>query len=192
VAVAPVETQPVVEVVPDKTPPVVEVSPVSGAPVARPAADAPAGSATCESLPETRPANEPILLPPPGPAALTVAPTPEETGFNPETGQILDADKFQEWQRGQQLERERQSSAQPAPSVYALFDRARRELKAWVDSAENERLIAQGNVGAVLRHPAVQRLIRTYQPYGQEIERKLWQHLVLLVDNRRKFHASRT
>jgi hypothetical protein len=113
-------------------------------------------------------------------------------GYNPETGQILDRQKFNQWQRAQQLRKQQEvQSAQPTVSVYEALLRARRDLHQWVDAEQNQDLIRAGNLDAIRGDSIVQGLVQSYQGYGPIMLDKLWKHLELLVENRRKFLAAR-
>jgi hypothetical protein len=131
-------------------------------------------------------------VPPPGqPPSKAPAPSPESMGFNPETGQILDRKKFDDWQREQQLQRQREAQTQPVASVYDAFLNARRALHEWVDDEQNRDLILAGNMEAIRGNPIAAGLVLAYEGYGETMLTKLWKHLELLVDNRRKFLATR-
>jgi hypothetical protein len=138
----------------------------------------------------------PAPAPPPAPAAAPVTPaptaaaTPEEMGFNPETGQVLNAEVFARWQRAQQEKKDRELATQPEVTVYEVFLRARWALQDWVDAEPNKPLIVAGNIDAIKQDPQVQQLVYTYQGYGETMIEKLWKHFGFLVENRRKFYAA--
>jgi hypothetical protein len=138
------------------------------------------------AIPVARAVPQPGRATPKAPAASL-----ESTGFNPETGQILDRQKFDQWQRAQQLQRQREMQTQAAGSVYDAFLKARKALHQWVDDEQNKGLILAGNLEAIRANPIVQELVLAYQGYGETMLAKLWKHLELLVDNRRKFLAAR-
>ena len=112
-------------------------------------------------------------------------------GFNPETGQILDAAAYARWQRAQQEKRHQDAQLQPAgPSVYEVFLEARRSLQEWVDAAPNKPLIMTGNGAALRQHPQVAVLLAAYLGYGPTMLEKLGKHLDFLIENRRKFYVA--
>jgi len=111
-------------------------------------------------------------------------------GFNPETGQILNAEVFARWQKAQQEKKDRELAAQPEVTVYEVFLRARWALQDWVDAENNKPLIVSGSLDAIKQDPQVQQLVCTYQGYGDTMIDKLWKHFGFLVENRRKFYAA--
>jgi hypothetical protein len=125
------------------------------------------------------------------PAAPT-RPSPQETGFDPDTGQIIDPVKYKKWQREQQQAQATPSASPGAGlSMYEIFRKATTALQDWVDQDGTRALIVQGTLDTIRQHPEVQRLIQSYQTHGQELTGKLWLHLGFLVDNRKKFYAAR-
>jgi hypothetical protein len=166
----------------------------------RPAEQAPLRA---EPVPEEPAAKVPLAIPLAMPVARATprpgqatprapAVSPESMGFNPETGQILDRQRFIQWQRAQQLQKQQEAqSVPPTASVYEAFLKARRDLHQWVDAEQNQPLIRAGNLEAVRRDPVVQGLVQAYQAYGETMLAKLWKHLELLVENRQKFLAAR-
>jgi hypothetical protein len=111
-------------------------------------------------------------------------------GFDPETGQILDAAKYAKWQKEQQRRREQEAQAQPAVSVYEAFLIARTAFQEWVDAEANKPLIVSGDFEAIRRLPPIDNLLRRYQGYGSVMLDKLCKHLGFLVENRRKFYTA--
>jgi hypothetical protein len=128
--------------------------------------------------------------PPKVPGTIAPAASPESTGFDPETGQILDPERFREWQRSQTEDRQRELRARATTSAHEVFLEARKVLQRWVDADANEALVRSGDLAAIQGDPAVQQLVLSYERYGEAMLEKLWQHLELLVDNRRKFLAA--
>ena len=61
----------------------------------------------------------------------------------------------------------------------------------WVDADQSRPLVARGAIDIIRSNPEVQRIIQAYLPHGPEMVQKLWKHLDFMVDNRRKFYASR-
>ena len=113
--------------------------------------------------------------------------TPEEMGFNPDTGQVLDPVKFKQWQQGF-LSRDRERRAAiPGGPVTDPYEKARKELADWVDLDENRSLIATGDMEAIRQDPFVQEFIRGCKSFGPEIIERLEHHLEFLVENRKKF-----
>lgn len=111
-----------------------------------------------------------------------------ETGFDAETGHVLDAEKYRRWQKRQ---KEIKTEAPAAgETVYEVFLRANRVLQEWVDQEANRPLLAQG-LCAVRADGGVQALIASFAMWGQDFTNKLWQRLEFLVTNRLDFYASR-
>jgi hypothetical protein len=73
-----------------------------------------------------------------------------------------------------------------AVSVYETFLKARGFLEQWVNAAQNERHIRQGDFNAVRNAPQVEALLRAYDRYGPVMQAKLRNHLDALLENRRK------
>lgn len=111
-------------------------------------------------------------------------------GFNPDTGQILNAEVFARWQRAEQEKKDRALAAQPEVTIYEVFLRARWALQDWVDAEHNKPLIVSADLDAIKQDPQVQQLVCTYQGYGDTMIEKLWKHFGFLVENRRKFYAA--
>lgn len=128
---------------------------------------------------------------PPIPAPPPALPSPQETGYDPATGQILDAAKFKKWQREQQQLQQQAAAAESGETIYETFRRARNILSAWADLDEKRDLLTRGNMNEVRQDPEIVRIMQSYQGYGHELVRKLWDNLEFLVENRRKFYVSR-
>jgi hypothetical protein len=111
--------------------------------------------------------------------------SPETTGYDPDTGQVLDAAKYAQWRREQLLVKE-----QPAMTVYEAFLTARKSLQEWVDAESNKPLVQTGDIATIQQAPAVIELVQTYKGYGPTMVEKLSKHLDFLVDNRRQFYAA--
>lgn len=163
------------------TPPVKAASP----PVKPPVPPVPAAP----PLPVAPPLPSP-QLPAPDVAGQAAASSPEVTGFDADTGQILDAAKYAKWQKDEQRRRQQELEAQPAVSVYEAFLIARTAFQEWVDSEANKPLIVAEDFEAIRRLPPIDNLLRSYQGYGSVMQDKLCKHLGFLVENRRKFYAA--
>jgi hypothetical protein len=112
-------------------------------------------------------------------------------GYDPDTGQILDPVKFKAWQREQQKLREQTAAPDSGETIYETFRRARNILSAWADLDQNHPLLVRGNLNEVKQDAELRRIMQSYQPYGNDLVRKLGDYLEFLVENRRKFFASR-
>jgi hypothetical protein len=111
-------------------------------------------------------------------------------GFDPETGQILDAEKFARWQREQQLRKEQELAAQPTLTVYEAFIKARTEIQEWIDADVNKPIVVSGAVDAIKEQPGILAVMQAYAGYGPVMLEKLEKHLTFIVDNRRQFYAA--
>jgi hypothetical protein len=139
------------------------------------------------------------VVQPTTPAARVVAPptapmrppTPAETGFDPETGQVLDAAKYKQWQRDSKIFKNPPlSPAQTAaPSIQEVYRKARVTIDHWVDLDRNRKLILTGDMAAIRADPDIQRFLTAHAKFGQDMLYKLWQHLEFMVENRRKYYS---
>jgi hypothetical protein len=197
-SIPPAPPPPVVPVMPPRAapapvaPPRVTPIPPASPPVAPPRVSPPA-VAPSRSAPVPAP---PAPVAPPGARPAIAAPpikrpSPQETGYDPDTGQILDPVKFKKWQREQQQLAEQAAASEPGETIYETFRRARNALSAWADLDQNQPLLIRGNMNEVRQDPEVHRMMQSYQAYSHELVRKLWDFLEFLVENRRKFYASR-
>jgi len=108
------------------------------------------------------------------------------TGFDPQSGQILDADRFRKWQR----EQNQQADRRLAKSLQEVFFEARRAVEAWVDAEANRNLIITGDPGSIRRDVELQESINRYANYGSVMLARLWTHLEFMVENRRSFYQA--
>jgi serine/threonine protein kinase len=111
--------------------------------------------------------------------------TAADTGFDPHTGRIHDAEKFRRWQKEQR-------GKQPPPvfsggSLQEIFFKARNDLSTWLDLEKNRQLIISGDMEAIRQDPMIQKFMLAHQRYGQELLHKLWHHLEFMLENRRKY-----
>jgi hypothetical protein len=113
--------------------------------------------------------------------------SPEQSGLDPETGQILDPVAFALWQRAESQRCQEELDKQPIVSVAEAFLDAQRALQDWVDAEANKSLVASGDMEAIRKCSAVQELLARYEGYGPVMLEKLWKRLTFLVDNRKKF-----
>jgi hypothetical protein len=90
------------------------------------------------------------------------------------------------------------AAAEPEPAAPAAslspqeaFQKARAALHRWVDLPKNEDLLIHNSRDTLVRHPDVKRILAEYRGYGPDMERRLREDLERVVDNRKKFYASR-
>jgi GYF domain 2 len=125
----------------------------------------------------------------PKPASPLVEKTLDASGFDLETGRILDPEKFRKWK--QQLSQS--SAGQPAlsnASLFEVFRKARTAVEAWVDDDVNRACIMKTELEEIRRKPEIQVILHEYANYGKAMQEKLLRHLEFMVDNRRKYYKA--
>ena len=134
-----------------------------------------------------------IVCPPPTTPVPSVpgrpvvpSPVPIATGYDAETGQILDAEAYALYQKAE-AQRRQQQAAQPTLSVAEVFIHAHRALQNWADADENKSLILRGDVDSIKACPAIREVLDHHANYGPIMRERLERRLTLLVDNRKKF-----
>lgn len=161
-----------------------------------------------ETKPSSPPSpSEPVIQPPPGevksvsnspivscdaPTALnatTSAKTKQSVldlmGFDPETGQIVDPDRFRKWQK----EQKRQVRPKSGKSLQEIFLEGRRAVEQWIDAEVNLDLIRIGDLALIRQQATLQECLNRYSDYGPALLDKLVDHLEFMVDNRKRFLA---
>lgn len=164
-----------------------------GTPIApEPAPPEPAPAAVEPPPPEPAP-EPPAPEPPPEPPVVEAAqePTPvaNETGIDPETGRVLDSDKFQLWLAEQNFQRKTRLALEPIPSLHDRLQEAKRAIEDWADHEANRDVVLRGDVEAARQDAALQEALRPYQDWGPEMMDKLWRHVRFIMDNRRRFYT---
>jgi hypothetical protein len=126
---------------------------------------------------------------PPAPARLLAVPKPKEqpSGFDPETGQILDPAAYARFQKAQEERRRQEQQAQPTRSVAEVFLEAHRALQDWVDDPANRKLVARGELEPIRQSISIKQLLAYYENYGPVMQERLQKRLAFLVENRQKF-----
>jgi SPP1 gp7 family putative phage head morphogenesis protein len=94
------------------------------------------GVATPVQAPKPQPRPAPKPSPTPAPAARQ--PSPQETGYDPETGQILDAKKYAAHQQAQRQQQQAQTQQRQPEDINAVFKTAQGRLSAWMDLPKNQ------------------------------------------------------
>jgi hypothetical protein len=144
------------------------------------------------------PLAKPVEEPPPYPVPVApVAPQKpppsgplEQRGYDPETGQILDAVAYARWQKIEAERRQESDRQQPPASVAEVYLYAQRAIQAWVDADSNKPLVTNGNLDTIRNCSSIQVLMHSYEAYGQVMQEKLWKRLFFLVDNRKKYYQA--
>jgi hypothetical protein len=130
--------------------------------------------------------------PPTIPLATPVVPAADqrqERGYDPDTGQILDAVAYARWQKAD-AERRRDDQPPAAESVAEVFLQAQRALQEWVDADANKALVMSGDRYAIRHCPSAVALMHRFDAYGPVMLSKLWARLFFLVDNRKKYYQA--
>jgi hypothetical protein len=109
-------------------------------------------------------------------------------GFDPQTGQSLDQERFREWKNEQK--NQTPEHRQPGKSIQEIFQDARRAVEGWVDEDHNRELIMTSDWDAKRRDDRLHQCLRPYSAYGSAMLEKLWHHLQFMVENRRKFYVA--
>jgi hypothetical protein len=112
------------------------------------------------------------------------------TGFDADTGQILDAKKFQNWKQQQA-----RTSVANLPSVsnasfLEVFRQARTAVESWVDDDKNRLRVLHADLAEIKNNPDVRAIVHGCANYGNEMHEKLFRHLEFIVENRRKYYAA--
>jgi hypothetical protein len=126
----------------------------------------------------------------PKPANPVVEKTLDTSGFDLETGRILDPEKFRKWK--QQLAQS-SPAGQPAlsnASLFEVFRKARTAVEAWVDDDVNRACIMNAEFKEIERKSEIQVILHKYANYGKAMQEKLLRHLEFMVENRRKYYKA--
>ena len=168
------------------------------APVAPPPAATLAPPAAAIAPPPAATPTTPVPAAPPTPAQpVSTAPARtlaeklrDESGFDVNTGQILDPVKFQQWKQQQA----RTSLAGPAvvsnASLFEVFRKGRTAVEAWIDDEKNRACIVHAEMHEIKKHPNVLAIVNQYAGYGKDIQDKLLRHLEFMVENRKKYYSA--
>jgi GYF domain 2 len=113
-----------------------------------------------------------------------------ESGFDLETGQILDAEKFRKWKQQQAPSTAAGQAAVSNGGLLEVFRKGRFAIESWVDDAANRAYVVKADIQEITRRPEVQAILREYGNYGDAIREKLLRHLGFVVENRRKYCAA--
>ncbi len=113
----------------------------------------------------------------------------QASGFDPETGQILDPGKFQKWKQ-QQVQSASIGKPVSNASLFDTFRKARSAIESWVDDDANRGCMLHTDVEEIKRTPEIQAILHEYAGYGEEMCAKLLRHLEFMVENRRNYHKA--
>jgi serine/threonine protein kinase len=126
------------------------------------------------------PAPAPVQPPPP-------PPTKEETGYDLDTGQVIDHARFTKWQKEQKA---RSSKVVASSSGGSVYDKAVAHLNQWLDLERNRWAITTGDMDYLRTHPDIQRFMSHQARHGAAMLHRLWNHFQFMVENRRKYYCA--
>jgi hypothetical protein len=132
------------------------------------------------SNPNSPPASEDVLV------KRAIA----ETGHDPTTGEILDRQLYEKWQRLRVAEAKATQLAITTESIGEVYYNARATLARWVDDDSRRPLILDSDLEDLKKNPEVQALLDRFHNYGPVMREKLVQHLEYLVINRRQYYRA--
>jgi hypothetical protein len=139
------------------------------------------------SVPPTPTSTGDAMFAPPQPAE----PSHEETGVDPLTGRVFDSAQFERWLEEQNIVRKTRLAMESIPSLHERLQKAKFEIEEWADNPANRPLVLSGDLEAVRADASLREVLRGYDDWGPEMTDKLYRHVAFVVENRRKFHASR-
>ena len=155
-------------------------------PIAQPVGAKRAGQAPLLPEPGAVPLARPVRQ---GPAAVDAlaAKAIGETGFDPQTGRILDDAKFRRWQRSAVSRQSKLTNE----SLFEAFRKARIAIENWVDDDTRRPLIRKGDLTAIKQDKGLVALLKRYEGFGAPMRDRLVKHLEFMVENRRKYYLAR-
>ena len=120
----------------------------------------------------------------------TRQPTPEEklrdeSGFDAETGQILDPVKFRRWQQARNA-----SSPMSNASTLENFHQFRSAINAWVDDDNNHSRMLHAELHEISAHPEIQKILQDASKFGKDFHEKIQNYLAYMIENRRKYYKA--
>ncbi|MBI3410231.1 MAG: DUF4339 domain-containing protein [Planctomycetes bacterium] len=115
--------------------------------------------------------------------------TTRETGFDPRSGKVIDAVRFQKWKR------EKAGPSSPAnasnSSLFEDFHRARAAVEHWLDEDANRHYIMACDHRAIRDQPTIQGIFKFYEKHGTVFRAKLLRHLEFITENRSQYYKAR-
>jgi hypothetical protein len=141
-----------------------------------------------EAPPAPPPAAPAPATPPPLPAAPADK-TVRETGFDPKTGRIHDANQFRRWLRQKDAARA-QTGGPTNLSLMEAFHQGRVAIDRWVDDEAHRHLVRHGELTEMENSAGVLDILDRFAGYGPVLRERLLQRLAFTVENRRKYYAA--
>lgn len=114
----------------------------------------------------------------------------QESGFDLETGQILDPEKFAKWKQQQAQSSSTGQLAVSNASLFEVFRKARIAIEAWVDNEANRACMMKASPEEIRERSDIQAIFHEYAAYGEDMEKKLARHLEFMVENRRSYYKA--
>jgi hypothetical protein len=108
-------------------------------------------------------------------------------GYDPDTGQVLDAEKYKRWTKAQK--EVKTETAAVGETIYETFLRANNTLQEWIDDERNKALVIQPSIDAVKNDPNFRALVLSFETHGKDLMNRLSKRVDFLIENRRKFYA---
>ena len=128
--------------------------------------------------------------------ALAVSPqpsqeTPPDTGFDAETGRILDPEKFQRWLRQKVDSPDSDAAATNGSLMHRCLSRCSPgDRAAWVDDDSWAGMLILGaNIEEIISSAELQILLEQFAEFGPIMKSKLLKHLTFMVENRKRYFA---
>jgi hypothetical protein len=112
-----------------------------------------------------------------------------ETGFDPATGRIVDAAKFEKWKH-RSASLAGGSSSLTNASLLEIFRKGRLAVEAWVDDERNRSFVMDASIADIHQNAGVIEILSKCSHAGSELQSKLKQHLAFIVENRRKYYRA--
>jgi GYF domain 2 len=112
-----------------------------------------------------------------------------ETGFDPQTGQILDPMRFQKWKQQKAVVSAETASSTNA-SLMEVFRQARLAIERWVDNDDHRPFILERDVADVVTLPDVAGILHSFAGYGPVMKDKLHKHLAFMMQNRKEYYSA--
>jgi hypothetical protein len=153
----------------------------------KPPVDSPTAKPPSTPMPT---ANVPVAAPKPerrAPAPSLADKVREATGFDADTGQIIDPIKFARWKQQTRPSAAGQASVSNA-SLFEVFRKGRTAIESWVDDDQTRLCIMHATADEIKRNPQVQAILQEYANYGKDLQDKLLRHLEFMVENRKKYY----
>jgi hypothetical protein len=158
------------------------------APLAMPVAST--SGKPADQIPLAMPIAAPIAQAPPSapvapPEKSAAEKMREESGYDADTGRILDPVKFRRWQQ-----QARVTSSVSNASFLEVFRKARLAIEAWVDDDRNRAHVLHADENEIRSDQEIQAILQDAGRFGKDLQDKLLHHLRFMLHNRRKYYLA--